>query len=272
MRIIRFIDDVGIERYGLESDSDQAELLAGDLYEGLEPTGEKATVKKTLAPLSPSNIFCIGLNYREHAAESGLEPPERPVVFMKPTSTLIGPGDSIRLPACQHDSEVDYECELAVVIGKHARFVEPDEGLDYVAGYTVIIDVSERSLEVPDAREPQDGDGWFDWLNGKWFDTFAPCGPYLTLTDEIHDPQGLPIKLSVNGVVRQDGNTGQMTYSVAELVSWSSNLVTLEPGDIIATGTLAGVGATTGEFLKDGDRVEGEIEGIGVLVCDVKAE
>tara|TARA_B100001123_G_scaffold286527_1_gene319407 strand:+ start:1747 stop:2628 length:882 start_codon:yes stop_codon:yes gene_type:complete len=220
-------------------------------------------------------LLCLAGNYQSHVEEGGGtfigKEKTWPRVFMKPPSTtIIGQNDTIILP--RNAQKIDWECELAVVIGKHARFVEPDEGLDYVAGYTVIIDVSERSLEVPDAREPQDGDEWFDWLNGKWFDTFAPCGPYLTLTDEIHDPQGLPIKLSVNGVVRQDGNTGQMTYSVAELVSWSSNLVTLEPGDIIATGTLAGVGATTGEFLKDGDRVEGEIEGIGVLVCDVKAE
>ena len=124
----------------------------------------------------------------------------------------------------------------------------------------------------PDAREDSEGDGWFDWLNGKWFDTFAPCGPFLALKDEIPNPQSLPIKLRVSGETKQDGNTGQMTYSVAELVAWCSTLVTLEPGDIIATGTLAGVGATTGDFLKDGDQVEGEIEGIGVLACDVKAE
>lgn len=224
---------------------------------------------------NPNKLLCLAGNYQSHVEEGGGtfigKEKTWPRVFMKPPSTtIIGHGDTIILP--RNAQQIDWECELAVVIGKDARFVEASEGLDYVAGYTVTIDVSERSLEVPDSRESQSGDEWFDWLNGKWFDTFAPCGPVLTLKDEIPDPQSLAISLNVNGVTRQDGHTGQMTYTVAELVAWASNLVTLEPGDIIATGTLAGVGATTGEFLNDGDKVDGQIENIGILSCDVKAE
>ncbi len=222
-----------------------------------------------LPPITnPNKLLCLAGNYQSHVEEGGGYFPGKektwPRVFMKPPSTtIIGDGDNIILP--KNAQKIDWECELAVVIGKHARFVDAADGLDYVAGYTVIIDVSERSLEVPDAREDREGDRWFDWLNGKWFDTFAPCGPVIALKDEIPDPHSLRITLRVSGDTKQDGNTGQMTYSVAELIAWISTLVTLEPGDIIATGTLAGVGATTGDFLKDGDQVEGEIEGIGVL-------
>ena len=231
---------------------------------------------RVLPPIPDANkLLCLAGNYQSHIEEGGGtflgKEKTWPRVFMKPPSTtIIGQGDTIILP--RNAQSIDWECELAVVMGKKARFVDAADGLDYVAGYTVLIDVSERQLQVPDAREDSEGDGWFDWLNGKWFDTFAPCGPFLALKDEIPNPQSLPIKLRVSGETKQDGNTGQMTYSVAELVAWCSTLVTLEPGDIIATGTLAGVGATTGDFLKDGDQVEGEIEGIGVLACDVKAE
>ncbi len=248
---------------------------AVDLVEQGNGSIRMADVRVRPPVTNPNKLLCLAGNYQSHVEEGGGsfigKEKTWPRVFMKPPSTtIIGQGDTIVLP--RNAQQIDWECELAVVMGKNARFVEASEGLDYVAGYTVIIDVSERSLKVPDGRESQEGDSWFDWLNGKWFDTFAPCGPVLTLKDEIPDPQGLHIALSVNGVTRQDGNTGQMTYTVAELVAWASNLVTLEPGDIIATGTLAGVGATTGEFLQDGDKVDGEIESIGVLSCDVKAE
>lgn len=227
------------------------------------------------APLMPNKLLCLAGNYQSHVEEGGGYFPGKektwPRVFMKPpTTTVIGDGDSIVLP--RNAQKIDWECELAVVMGKHARFVDASDALDYVAGYTVLIDVSERSLKVPGAREDRDGDKWFDWLNGKWLDTFAPCGPVVALKDEIPDPHALAIKLRVSGDTKQDGNTGQMTYSVGELVSWISELVTLEPGDIIATGTLAGVGATTGDFLKAGDDVEGEIEGIGVLRNPVTSE
>lgn len=223
----------------------------------------------------PKKLLCLAGNYAEHIVESHQEFPGKehmtPRVFMKPPSTtLIGPKDPIVIP--RNARQIDWECELAIIIGKHARFVDVSESLDYVAGYTVLLDVTERSLEVPEGRQPRDGDRWFDWLNGKWFDSFAPCGPCLATRDEIPDPQVLPINLSVNGEVRQDGNTGQMIFNVAELIAWTSNLLTLEPGDIIATGTLSGVGAATGSFLKAGDTLIGEIEGIGSLQNVVTTE
>ncbi len=224
---------------------------------------------------NPRKLLCLARNTSSHIREGGREPlpKERrtPAVFMKPpTTTLIGPGDAIVIPRI--GQKIDWECELGVVIGRHARFVSAEEGLDYVAGYLVVNDISERALKIDIDREPQEWDRFFDWLAGKWFDTFMPSGPCLALRDEIPDPQSLGITLRVNGEVKQQGDTGDMIHSVAELVAWISRLVTLEPGDIIATGTVAGVGATTGEFLKPGDIAEGEIEGIGILRNPVEAE
>ena len=264
--LVDLTDAFGSARAFLEGGDDAIEKTKAAV-DAAGSTTPEADVR-FLAPISPNKLLCLAGNYQSHVEEGGGHFPGKektwPRVFMKPPSTtIIGDGDSIKLPP--NAQKIDWECALAVVIGKHARFVDAADGLDYVAGYTVLIDVSERSLKVPDAREDRDGDKWFDWLNGKWFDTFAPCGPVIALKDEIPDPHALAIKLRVSGDTKQDGNTGQMTYSVAELVAWISTLVTLEPGDIIATGTLAGVGATTGDFLKAGDDVEGEIEGIGVL-------
>ena len=264
MRIIRFIDDVGIERYGLESDSDQAELLAGDLYEGLEPTGEKATVKKALAPLSPSNIFCIGLNYREHAAESGMEPPEQPVVFAKPTSAICDPGDAIKLPACQnHGPETDYECELAVVIGRPAHNVSQTDALDYVLGYTCANDVSARKWQL--------NGGGGQWIRGKSFDTFCPLGPVLVTADEIPDPQSLGIRTILNGKTMQDHTTGDMIFTVVELIEFLSQDTTLLPGTVILTGTPQGVGFARNPpvWLNAGDQVTVELDQIGRLTNPV---
>ena len=265
--LVDLTDDFGSVRTLLEG-GDEAINRANAAIASTTDTVSESDVR-LLAPIgNPNKLLCLAGNYAEHIAEGRGEfhgkEKSTPRVFMKPPSTtIIGPGDAIQLP--RNAQKIDWECELAIVMGKHARFVEASNGLDYVAGYTIIIDVSERSLDVPDSREPRDGDKWFDWLNGKWFDTFAPTGPYLVLKDEIPDPQTLPIKLRVNGETKQDGNTGQMIFNVAELVAWTSTLVTLEPGDIIATGTLSGVGAATCDFLKAGDNVEGEIEGIGVL-------
>ena len=270
------VTDGGLVDLTNEVESVKALLEGGDAALAKATAAVEAATSKVsesdvrlLAPVqNPNKLLCLAGNYSAHIAEGGGEfhgkEKSTPRVFMKPpTTTIIGPGDAIELP--RNAQKIDWECELAVVIGKRARFVDAADGLDYVAGYTVIIDVSERSLEVPDAREPRDGDKWFDWLNGKWFDTFAPMGPYLVMKDEIPDPQVMPIKLRVNGETKQDGNTGQMIFNVAEVVAWASTLVTLEPGDIIATGTLSGVGAATGDFLNAGDNVEGEIEGIGIL-------
>jgi 2-keto-4-pentenoate hydratase/2-oxohepta-3-ene-1,7-dioic acid hydratase in catechol pathway len=263
MRVIRFVDESGNIRLGEEAENGQARVLAGSLYDGLQQTDDHATIQKLLAPLEPVNIYCIGLNYREHAAESGMAAPENPVVFMKPTSSLLAPGDPIVLPACQHDSEVDYECELAVVIGQPCRDVTQAEALQYVAGYTCGHDVSARHWQL------QKGGG--QWIRGKGFDTFCPLGPVLVTPDEIGDPQALEIRTILNGQTMQEHTTGDMIFSIAYLIHFLSQDTTLLPGTVILTGTPQGVGFARKPpiFLQAGDEVVIEIENIGRLVNPV---
>ena len=224
---------------------------------------------KLKAPVPrPPKLLCLAGNYASHAAGAGGKPPDKtklwPRIFMKPPgNTIIGSGEAIVIP--KNANQVDWECELAVVISRRARFVKAAEAMDYVGGYTVINDVSERTLLVPVKRTENKWNEFFDWLNGKWFDTFAPMGPCLVTKDEIEDPHNLRLTLRVNGQTKQDANTGEMIFTIAELVEWASALFTLEPGDVIATGTAAGLGAETNTFLKHGDVVEAEIEKIGVL-------
>lgn len=223
----------------------------------------------------PYKLLALAGNYTEHVLESGWEVPKKagttPRVFMKPPSTTVtSPDAPILIP--RNGNRIDYEIELAVIIGRHARFVSAEEALDYVGGYTILNDVSERALKIEKGRTPREGDKWFDWLNGKWFDSFAPMGPCLATPDEIPDPQALDMRLSVNGELRQHANTSQMIFSCAELIAWISTILTLEPGDVIATGTPAGVGSSTGRFLDPGDVIEAEIERIGVLRTPVEKE
>jgi 2-keto-4-pentenoate hydratase/2-oxohepta-3-ene-1,7-dioic acid hydratase in catechol pathway len=214
-----------------------------------------------LAPVPrPGKVVAIGRNYREHAAEEGVDPPTAPLIFAKWPSSVIGHGAEIRWdPALT--GQVDYEAELAVVIGRRTRNVAIDEALDHVLGYTCLDDVSARDLQF--------GDG--QWVRGKSLDTFCPMGPWIVTADEIPDPQRLAIRCLVDDEVLQDANTSQMYFSVAEIVSYCSRSFTLEPGDVIATGTPSGVGAfrKPPRFLQDGERVTVEIEGIGALenVC-----
>lgn len=260
MRIARFIDTEGLTRYGIDRGVPELELLEGELYTGLSPTGRTATLARRLAPLVPANIFCIGLNYRAHAAETGAKLPENPVVFMKPTTALAGPDDEILLPACcTRGPEVDYEAELAIVIGKTARNVETATALDHVLGYCCANDVS--------ARRWQKHGGGGQWVRGKSFDTFCPLGPVLVTAEEIPDPQKLRVRALLNGEVMQDGNTADMIFGVAELISFLSRDTSLLPGTVILTGTPAGVGFTRTPpvFLAPGDEIRIEIEGIGQL-------
>jgi 2-keto-4-pentenoate hydratase/2-oxohepta-3-ene-1,7-dioic acid hydratase in catechol pathway len=210
----------------------------------------------------PRNVLCIGLNYRDHAAEGGVPLPEKPVVFAKLTGCITGPGAPIVLPP--DTQEVDYEAELAVVIGRKCRSVSASDALRYVAGYTCLNDVS--------ARDFQRGDG--QWVRAKSQDTFGPMGPYLVTSEDIPDPQTLPIRCLVNGQILQDSNTDKMIFGVRELIAFISRGITLEPGDVITTGTPHGVGFARKPpiFLKTGDEVAVEIEGIGKLVNPVKAE
>ncbi|MDP6447651.1 MAG: fumarylacetoacetate hydrolase family protein, partial [Pirellulaceae bacterium] len=207
--------------------------------------------------------------YAKHIEEGGGVAAERaetfPYVFMKPpTTTLTNPGRPIQIPAVSPD-HVDWELELAIVIGKHAKGVTESAALDHVAGLTVINDISDRKFRPNPERKERDKDGFFDWLHGKWHDSFCPCGPCVTTLDEIGDPQSLSMQLTVNGSVKQDASSAQMIFPVAAVVEFIASFVTLEPGDIISTGTAAGVGNTTGDYLKAGDRIEASIEKIGVL-------
>jgi 2-keto-4-pentenoate hydratase/2-oxohepta-3-ene-1,7-dioic acid hydratase in catechol pathway len=211
---------------------------------------------KLLAPVPrPGKLICIGLNYRDHAAESNMPIPERPVVFSKFTTAVIGPGEPVVLPPAS--TQVDYEAELAVVIGRRARNVTVERALDCVLGYTNFNDVSARDFQFADGQ----------WQRGKSCDTFAPMGPYIATTDEIVDPHILPIKLRLNGQTMQNSKTEQLIFGVPELIAFLSETITLEPGDVIATGTPPGVGFARKPpvFLKAGDVMEVEIEGLGVL-------
>jgi len=214
------------------------------------------------APLSdPIKIICIGLNYRDHALETGKPIPEEPIVFSKYATALVGPGAPIRLPASS--SQVDYEAELVAVVGREAKDVSEEEGLDYIAGYTIGIDVSARDWQ----RNKPGG----QWMMGKTFDSFAPTGPAIVTRDEIPDPHALGIRLRLNGQTMQDSNTRELIFSVGKLVSYLSQVFTLEPGDLLFTGTPPGVGCARQPpvFLQPGDVCEVEIERLGMLrsVC-----
>ena len=213
---------------------------------------------KLLPPLpDPHKIICLGLNYRDHAAESGSPIPKEPILFSKYTTALVGPGDNIVLPPVS--KEVDYEAELVIVVGKRGRNISPAAAPGYVAGYTVGNDVSARDWQLR-----KDGK---QWMVGKTFDTFAPTGPFLVTADEAIDPHALPIRLRLNGQIMQDSNTSQMIFGVGAILAYLSQVLTLEPGDLIFTGTPPGVGFARKPpvFLKGGDLVEVEIEGIGIL-------
>ncbi|MDQ3856246.1 MAG: fumarylacetoacetate hydrolase family protein [Chloroflexota bacterium] len=219
-------------------------------------------VVRLLTPISnPGKVVAIGLNYMDHAREQGVEPPSQPLVFAKFTSSIIGPDDSISwAPALT--SQVDYEVELAVVIGRQARNVAEAEALEHVFGYTVLNDVSARDLQF--------GDG--QWVRGKSLDTFCPIGPAIVTPDEVPDPQALPLRCWVNDQLLQDSSTSEMIFGVAYLISYLSRAFTLHPGDIIATGTPFGVGVFRDPqvFLQDGDTVAVEVEGIGRLENQVR--
>lgn len=210
-----------------------------------------------LAPIArPGSVIAIGLNYADHATESGLDAPDAPVMFPKLPQSIIGPSDTIRWTADQ-STEVDYEAELAVVMARDTRDVDDDDALDHVLGYTCCNDVSARDAQFSDGQ----------WLRSKSFDTFCPLGPWLVTPDEITDPQDLAITCTLNGQRLQDSNTSQMIFGVAQIISYASRFFTLRAGDVITTGTPAGVGFARRPpiYLHSGDTVEVEIEGIGVL-------
>lgn len=216
---------------------------------------------RLLAPVpDPEKIICLGLNYRDHAEEAKLEIPEHPRWFAKFANSLAGDGEDVVLPAA-HAEYVDYEAELAVVIGRTARLVGEADALSHVAGAMPFNDVSARDLQLQNPL----------WTSGKAIDTFAPCGPALVTLDEAGDLGNLALRTRINGEVVQDGSTKDLIFGVAETVAWLARTITLVPGDIIATGTPAGIGGLKGIFLRDGDTVEVEVEGLGAVRNPVRA-
>lgn len=229
---------------------------------------------KLAAPLPcPGKLLCLAGNYAAHIQEGGgtFVGKEKmiPRFFSKPCTAIIATGEAIRVPAST--GFADWELELAVVIGKSGRDLSAAQAADHIAGYTIFNDISARQLTFRDELPQQEGDYYFDWLVGKWLDTFGPMGPWITLKDEVPTPDRLGIKLWLNDQLQQDANTGQMIFSPAEAIAFISQFVTLHPGDIISTGTPAGVGASKKLRLNPGDKIRGEIEGLGVLENSVEA-
>ena len=247
--------------------------VIGRWLDDLDPTARDRLARpldavRLLVPMPrPPKLLLLAGNYAAHVVERGGTVAERdetfPYVFMKPPSTtLTHPGAPIVIPAASPD-HVDWEAELAVVIGRGGRDIAEADALGHVAGYTVVNDISDRKYMPNPGRKPRERDKFFDWLHGKWHDTFCPMGPCIASADAIPDPQALRITLDVNGDRKQDGHTGQMVFPVAAIIAFVSRSVTLEPGDIISTGTPSGVGSSTGTYLKPGDEVVAAIEGIG---------
>ena len=261
MKIVRYEDAAGgIHHARLHSDG-RLERLTGDLFGDLLPTGEPAAVERILAPLEPRAILCIGLNYRRHAAETGAAIPSYPVLFMKSPGAVQHPEAPIALPTTASSHQVDYEGELAVVIGRTCRNVPRSEALEVVLGYACANDVSARDWQ----KQQRLGGG--QWCRGKSFDSFAPLGPCLVSAAAIPDPQALTLQTRLNGTTVQDASTADMIFPVAEIIEFLSASTTLLAGTVILTGTPSGVGmaADPPRWLRSGDTVEVEIEGIGVL-------
>ncbi|MFM2092963.1 MAG: hypothetical protein RIS70_87 [Planctomycetota bacterium] len=282
--------------------AEAASIATGDLLDLLPPDGRFAAVAAKLAswlqgldaasfqsislrtdsvqllvPIPrPNKLLLLAGNYNEHIREGGGPETERaetfPYVFMKPPSTtLTHPGQPVRIPKVSPNG-IDWELELAVVIGRRCRRVREADALQFVAGYTIINDISDRKFRPNPGRKKRERDSFFDWQHGKWHDSFCPCGPCILSADALPDPQKLAMKLTRNGQVMQDASTAQQIFPVAAVIEFISSFVTLEPGDIISTGTPAGVGNTTGTYLAPGDRMQGSIESIGTLVSPVEAD
>ena len=246
-----FFGTEGIEKLSqwLEQHQDSCPVVASDVRLG--------------APLArPSKIVCVGLNYAKHAEESGMAPPEEPVLFFKASSAITGPFDPIRIP--KGSTKTDWEVELALVIGRKASYVSEADALDYVAGYTLHNDYSERAYQLEKSGQ---------WMLGKGCDTFAPLGPFMATADEIPNPNSLKMWLKVNGVQKQNGTTENFIFNTQHVISYLSQYMTLEPGDVISTGTPAGVGLgfKPAQYIQPGDVIELGIEGLGESAQTAKA-
>ena len=266
MKIIRYQDSGGIIGHAALQADGSALKLVGDVFASPKVSTERADVAKLLAPMDPRAIICIGLNYRKHAQETNAKIPDYPVVFFKNPGSVLHPGDAIALPRKLRSDQVDYECELGVVIGRACKNVSRADALNYVLGYTCANDVS--------ARDWQKVGGGGQWCRGKSFDTFCPLGPCLVTADEIPNPNSLAIKTVINGEPLQDWNTNDMIFDVPAIIEFLSGSTTLLPGTVILTGTPHGVGMarTPQRWLAAGDSVTVEIEKIGTLTNPVVEE
>lgn len=256
MKLLRYQED-GHIHYGILEDDGTIRQLAGSPFDSLKTNGATAKLSrvKILAPIAQPRIFGVGLNYAAHAAESGKEAPPQPMLFMLPWTAVIGPGDTILYP--KQGQNIHFEGELGVIIGKAAKDVSEADALDYVLGYTCGNDISERVIQRAEMAQGC-------MLIGKGFDTFKPMGPYIAIN---LDPTNLDLATRVNGEVKQHSNTSDLIFPVARLIAYISDAITMLPGDVIMTGTPAGVGP-----IQPGDSIEVEIEGIGTLQNGVKAE
>jgi 2-keto-4-pentenoate hydratase/2-oxohepta-3-ene-1,7-dioic acid hydratase in catechol pathway len=265
MKIVRYLDGAGRAHYGKE-EGEGVLQIEGDIFGDHTVTKKTADVQRLLAPVEPKQFLGIGLNYRRHAEETNAKIPEYPILFMKGVNAVQGPGGPIVIPGHLPSAEVDYECELAVVIGRACKNVSPEQALDYVLGYTCANDVSARDWQI------RNGSG--QWCRGKTFDTFAPLGPRLVTRDEIPNPNALKIATILNGERVQDWTTSDMIFDVPRLIEFLSGSTTLVPGTVILTGTPHGVGMARKppRWLKPGDTVTVEIEAIGQLTNPVVAE
>ncbi|MFC2968138.1 fumarylacetoacetate hydrolase family protein [Acidimangrovimonas pyrenivorans] len=275
MKFLRY-GEAGAEKPGILDDEGRLRDLSGviDDLSG-EVLGELGTLSSEGLPVVEGNprigpcvgnigkLVCIGLNYSDHAAEAGMDAPPEPIVFMKATSAIVGPNDRVMIP--RGSEKTDWEVELGVVIGKTAKYVSQEEALDCVAGYCVVNDVSERAFQTERAGQ---------WTKGKSCDTFGPVGPWLVTPDEVGDPQDLALSLRLNGEVMQQGRTDKMIFPVAHIISYLSQMMSLQPGDVIATGTPPGVGMgmEPPRFLVKGDVMELTVEGLGTQRQEVGAE
>lgn len=263
MKIVRFLDSLELIRYGAQQEDGTVLLIEGDIFGAHRVSDTRAEVVRLLAPVAPVSIPCIGLNYRQHAEETKAPIPQWPVLFHKPVTAVQHPQQAIQIPTQLASDQVDFEGELAVVIGKTCKNVKREDALSYVLGYTCANDVS--------ARDWQKARGGSQWCRGKSFDTFCPLGPCLVTTDEIPNPNALRIQTRVNGELMQDSNTSDMIFDVPALIEFLSGSTTLLPGTVILTGTPQGVGMARNPavWLKAGDTVLIDIEGIGQLYNEV---
>lgn len=271
----------GAAALGTDAPSDLVSLLALEeagleLARGVEvaamagrvPVIPEAEARLTAAIPNPPTLLLLAGNYQSHITEGGSPPVDKgaitPRVFMKPRTAVIGTGDPIRIPAVS--DTVDYELEIAAVIGRNGRNIPEASAEEHVAGYVVFNDVSARNLTIAEGRLERDGDWFFDWLLGKWCDSFAAIGPYLVTRDEAGDPGTLEMSLRVNGELKQHSSAGEMIFTIPEAIAFISRFITLEPGDLICMGTPGGVGEATQTYLRPGDEIVAEIERLGRLV------